>query len=237
MPMPLWQKAARMAAAYSAVFVCALMGWWFWNAIPGGENPFQRLYLHHQVGQLTRDKIVELSTDPEWCSYALQVSEMEFTPVEDSSDGEFCGYTNAVEMRRSVTDYSNPVSVTCPMAAALFLWERDILQPLAEEHLGMEVARIEHVGTYSCRRVYGGRTGEPSQHATANAIDVIGFEMSDGSVVSLARHWTGDDERAAFLRDLRDESCRVFSGVLGPEYNAQHADHFHLDLGPYSICS
>ena len=41
---------------------------------------------------------------------------------------------------------------------------------------------------------------------------------------------------ALFLRDVRDGACSVFDSVLGPEYNAAHRDHFHVDRGGYRMC-
>ena len=41
---------------------------------------------------------------------------------------------------------------------------------------------------------------------------------------------------AAFLRDVRDGACDWFDIVLGPDYNAAHADHFHFDRGGGRIC-
>ncbi len=236
MRLPFWQRALRLTVANAAVFACVLTGWWLWNTIPGGENPFQRLYLRHPIGTLTQEKIIALDEDPSWCRFALEVSSVEFAPIADRTEGQFCGFENAVSLRRTVTDYSAPVRVSCPMAAAIYLWERDVLQPLAREHLGTEIARVDHVGTYACRRVYGGRTGQPSQHATANAMDVVGFATDRGEVVSVLNDWGEDTEEGRFLRALRDGSCAVFTGVLGPEYNARHRDHFHFDLGPYDIC-
>jgi hypothetical protein len=36
---------------------------------------------------------------------------------------------------------------------------------------------------------------------------------------------------------LHEEACRMFGNVLGPEANAAHKDHFHLDMkqrrGPF----
>lgn len=98
------------------------------------------------------------------------------------------------------------------------------------------MTRIEHVGTYSCRRVYGGAVGLPSQHATANAIDVAAFRLTDGRRVSVFSGWRGDAKERAFLHEVRDGGCRVFRGVLSPDYNVAHRDHLHLDMGPYGLC-
>ena len=42
--------------------------------------------------------------------------------------------------------------------------------------------------------------------------------------------------KADFLRQVRDGACHGFSVVLGPDYNAAHRDHFHLDRGHYRVC-
>ena len=52
----------------------------------------------------------------------------------------------------------------------------------------------------------------------------------------MARDWEGAGPDALFLRDVRAGACRFFKVVLGPDYNAAHRDHFHLDMAPYSIC-
>ncbi len=46
----------------------------------------------------------------------------------------------------------------------------------------------------------------------------------------------GRGERGEFLRAVRDGACRFFGGVLSPDYNAAHANHFHFDMGWWKIC-
>ena len=41
---------------------------------------------------------------------------------------------------------------------------------------------------------------------------------------------------AQMLVDAHRGACRFFSGVLGPDYNAVHRNHFHLETGGYSMC-
>jgi hypothetical protein len=50
------------------------------------------------------------------------------------------------------------------------------------------------------------------------------------------KDWPESNERAAFLREVRTGACRFFDGVLSPDYNAAHRDHFHFDRGPYRVC-
>ncbi len=236
MRLPLWLSVVSRLAAAFAVGMGAFVLVGVWRLIPPGENPFVPLSLEHAVGPATPLKLARALADREACSALLEASSLATRPIDDRRESEMCAFENAVWIERSVTPYSAPVQVSCPLAATLYLWERDVLQPLAEKHLGEPVARIEHFGAYSCRRINGGRTGDPSQHATANAIDVAGFRLADGEVVWLKEAWGEDGPRGRFLHELHSRSCRLFRGVLGPEYNALHEDHFHLDMGPYSLC-
>ena len=78
--------------------------------------------------------------------------------------------------------------------------------------------------------MYGRSEGAWSEHATANALDVSGFVLADGRRISVLRDWFGGDEKALFLKRVRDGACELFSTTLSPDYNAAHADHLHLDL-------
>ena len=104
-----------------------------------------------------------------------------------------------------------------------------MVQPAALRRFGHRVVRLAHYGSYSCRRMYGRGTGLWSEHATADAIDVAGFRLDDGTRTAVARDWRGDRAKAAFLHDVRDGACRLFATTLSPDYNAAHRDHLHLD--------
>jgi len=204
--------------------------------LPPQNSPFGGLDLEQPIGFATRMKLASLRTSPEACREAIARSSLVVTALPDRSDGAFCGFRDVVAVQRSSVAWSGPVRATCAMAAALYVWEREVVAPAAAKHLGSEVRRIEHIGAYACRRIEGSGTGRPSQHATGNAIDVAGFRLADGRRISVARDWSGDPAERAFLRAVRDDSCRLFRAVLSPDYNAAHADHFHLDMGPYTIC-
>ena len=148
-----------------------------------------------------------------------------------------CGYSGGVELTQSVHPYSGPVASSCALAAALVLWERDVLAPAAETHLGQAVARIELAApAYQCRAIAGRSDGRLSEHASANAIDIKGFTLADGTVVTIAAGWAGKPREQAFLRAVRDGACERFEAVLSPDYNRAHRDHLHFDLGRDKLC-
>ena len=60
--------------------------------------------------------------------------------------------------------------------------------------------------------------------------------VQDGKRVSVARDWQGDDAESRFLKSIHAGACRFFDGVLGPDYNRAHANHFHLDRGGWGLC-
>jgi hypothetical protein len=126
--------------------------------------------------------------------------------------------------------------MTCPAALAYAFWERHTVQPAAIATLGRGVTAIEHYGTYACRNLYSRAGGRPSEHAFANALDVAAFRLSDGRRVSVAADFHDETPGGLFLRGVRDGACDWFRATLGPDYNAAHADHLHLDYGRYSIC-
>lgn len=193
-----------------------------------------RLNLDDPPGEATGAKLAALSDDPARCRRLLaQIGESD-RPAPPVRTGENCGYADGMRLLpedpRSVRFAPAGLVTSCPVAAALALWERDVVQPAAARHFGRPVATIAHAGSYSCRRLYGRSEGEYSEHAAANAVDVTGFTMAGGRTINVLRDWPGEGADAAFLREVRDGACRLYATVLSPDYNAAHADHLHLDM-------
>jgi hypothetical protein len=204
--------------------------------VPPHWNPWAPLDVAESPNWLTRHKLQRTAADPALCSAALAASTLKHTGVVDNDIGDGCGWQGAV--RVNDIRFAPAFTLTCGAALSLTMWERHALQPAAQAHFGQPVARVEHFGSYACRNVRGagGEGGRRSQHAIANAFDVAGFRLRNGRQISLVNHWESTEPEAAFLREVRDGACRFFKGTLGPEYNAAHRDHFHLDQGPYRIC-
>ncbi len=218
--------AARRAAVGLALLAVAIVAWQ-WLIDHPQHNPWAPLDLNDPPGLATHAKFARLKNDVAECRAVLVRSGIAFTPLPSSGEG-----TCARPDRTLLADYPlapDTPAVTCPVAAALEIWWRDSVAPAAQAILGSEVARIEHLGAFSCRRIYGGKEGPWSEHATANAIDIAGFVLKDGRRISVLRDSKGEGKEAQFLRAVRDGACASFATVLSPEYNAAHADHLHLD--------
>jgi hypothetical protein len=94
--------------------------------------------------------------------------------------------------------------------------------------LGSPVRQVETMGSYSCRKVAG--TDRMSAHATGEAVDVAAFVLEDGRRISVLDDWSrGTAEEREFLRLVHQSACKRFGTVLGPEYNAAHANHLHVE--------
>jgi len=85
--------------------------------------------------------------------------------------------------------FDPPLIINCRMMATLYRWNKRTLQPVARAHLGSPVSRISGSSGYSCRNVYFSVTGNLSQHAFANAVDVGAFELADGRRISVLEGW------------------------------------------------
>lgn len=194
------------------------------------DVPWTRLELAHPIGAFTGRKLAALGESAAQCRALLSRAGVEHVLVPPRRDGPNCGYSDGMRLAADDIRYAPAGVVTsCPVAAGLHLLETRIVQPAAMRHLRSRVAAIEHAGSYSCRRLYGRSEGAFSEHATADGFDVTGFRLADGRRVTVLRDWQGESAEAAFLREVSDGACELFSTVLSPEYNAAHSDHLHLD--------
>lgn len=228
---------AAVAAAY-AVYTGAL-------DVPERYNPWAPLNVTAPPDWLTEMKLARARNDPALCSAALATTDLQFDPVPDRVTGAGCGFTNAVRLRSAAVRFGPPVLLSCPMALSLYMWERHALQPAAQQRYGQRVVAIEHLGSYACRNVNLG-DGVPagasrSRHATADALDIASLTLADGRRISVLSDWksgaiTEKALPALLLEDAHAGACRYFKGVLGPDYNAAHRDHFHFETGGYSMC-
>lgn len=192
--------------------------------------PWRPLSLDEDVRPFAARKIDSLHSDFAGCRALLTTGRVDFTPLGPvRSDDPDCGFQDGVALSADDFPARPAARLSCPAAAALILWRRQVVDRAAALHFGARVERVETLGTYSCRRIADSPTSAYSEHATGDAIDVAAVVLADGTRISVRRDWGSDDAKGAFLRDLRDGACEIFATTLSPAYNAAHADHFHLD--------
>jgi len=196
------------------------------------DMPWAPLDLTQPVGAFTGRKLAALSEDGDQCRALLSQAGVRFVAIAPRRSGQ-CGYSNAVRFAAggSLNFAYRPADLgtACPVAAGLALWDWHVIQPAALRRFGQRVASVDHFGSYSCRRIYGRSEGAWSEHSRANAVDIAGFRLEDGTRISVLADWDGDDAKSAFLRDVRDGACDLFATVLSPDYNEAHRDHLHFD--------
>ncbi len=164
------------------------------------------------------------------CLAGLKSKSVRFAGLPSKSFDGGCRMIDTIKLMDFGTPTTNLGAMTCPLASSFTDWARYAVAPAAKQYLGSEVVKIETMGTFNCRAVNGSRSGKLSEHAFANAVDVSAFVLRDGRRVSVLNGWRGSPEERAFLRRLHQSACKRFGTVLGPEYNAAHANHFHFDM-------
>ncbi|MDF2798515.1 MAG: extensin family protein [Devosia sp.] len=126
---------------------------------------------------------------------------------------------------------STEATLTCEVATSLPQWAQ-AMNGYLQSRENTELTSLEVGTSYNCRARVGGDSSRISEHGMADALDVIGFTFADGRTVSVENDWSdaaGPEGR--FLRFAHDAACSSFSTTLGPEANAEHHDHFHVDMG------
>jgi hypothetical protein len=223
---------ALIDLALAAMIVVAGINAW----APPQDLAWKPLSIDHPVGLATGAKVARARSDASQCRAVLREGRVGYADEPGRSSG-FCSTRGALRLTAGVTRLrpASPV-MTCSEALAYAIWDRQVLRPAAEQ-LGEAVASVDHYGTYACRNVYGEAGGRPSEHATANALDVAGFTLVDGRRVRVLDDFRREDARGRFLRRVRDGACGLFRAVLSPDYNAAHRDHLHLDMGRYGVCA
>jgi hypothetical protein len=196
---------------------------------------------HKAAPQSTTTARIAPAPDERQCLAQLGQSQASFTPLPDQYFGAGCANRNTVRLAWLRSDdahlqLANIGPVTCSLASAMQGWARFGVDRAARQILGSPLLRIDTFGSYNCRNVAG--TDHRSGHATANAVDIAGFELADGRRISVKGDWSAGAPAARnFLRTIRTSACRRFAIVLTPDYNPAHHDHFHLETGaPHPVC-
>jgi hypothetical protein len=206
--------------------------------VPWSLNPLPAIDLAQPDGWFIDWRLAALKYRPELCQRILKAPYFVAQPIADNPPKGGCGWVNAVRMTTAGGIHAGYDKITCEAAAALALWLQYDVQSLAREILGQRVVSIQSFGSYACRDIAGNPfwKGRRSEHASANALDVAAFGLADGRRISVAQYWKGDGAEARFLRAVHKRACHYFHVAIGPDFNAAHHDHFHLDRGIFWRC-
>lgn len=131
-------------------------------------------------------------------------------------------------------------TLSCRFAEQLGHWLADLVDPLVAGRMGTDIKAMRTGPGYECRNRNRSEDGKLSAHATGIALDIISFELANGSVLAVKPN--GNDRDAATMNALRGAACGWFTTVLGPGSDAAHAEHMHVDVlqhgssNNYRIC-
>ena len=220
--------------AFPALLVSA-----FWlGLVPARMFPLAPLDLARNDQWFVDFRLAVLKADATLCQTVLRPPAIVAEPIPDVPFQDGCGLSHAVAMKEAGGAKLSAGKISCPMAGALAMWLEHEVQPAAEEILKSKVTSVRHMGTYACRNIVGvkGLKRFRSQHASVNAIDISAFVLSDGSTVSLSKHWRQEGPQSQFLHRIHRGACAYFRVAVGPDFNEAHHDHFHLDRGAFKSC-
>lgn len=238
--MPRKKRKSWMWPLTLLLMAVVLFAGWRWLAVHPQHNPYAPFRIAHPVGWATHGKLTAMVADPASCFASFDRAGSQYERRPNAGEGQCLARGRMILGPGKLLPPLTPphVAPNCAVNAGLALWSRDVVQPMAQKYFGQRVARMENMGSYNCRKIAGQKS--MSQHSTANAIDISAFILVDGTRISLIKDWQAGGAKAAFLRDVRDGACDVFGTTLSPDYNAAHADHFHLDLAPrplgWTVC-
>ena len=146
--------------------------------------------------------------------------------------GSACGISKPVEVHfvSGVALNEKPI-LNCDTARTLREWVDRGAQPSVRS-LNARITNLRVVSHYSCRTRNSQPGARLSEHSKGNAIDIAGFTLDNGNVVSVLEHWRSNKYGPA-LRKMYSKACGTFGTTLGPNADRFHQDHIHFDTASY----
>lgn len=171
-----------------------------------------------------------LPDDEAACRWRLTELGVKFKAREEETDSSGCSmpYPIVIENLGTGIDLEPQAEMNCAMAETAARFARDQMSAAAQDVFGASIKSIAHASAFVCRPRNGSL--KLSEHAFGNALDIASFTLSNGTVIAVEP--TPPEKNADFLAKVRQAACGPFKTVLGPGSDADHAEHFHLDLAP-----
>jgi hypothetical protein len=236
--MPARHRPSALRSLPLLVVLCGLALAFRQGLVPWYLNPLPAIDLADPSRPLADWRLAAMRYNRDLCRRVLVAPHVEVEPIADHPFEDGCGWTNAVRMSNAGGVRAGFDKITCEAASAFALWLEYGVQPAAQDTFAQRVVAVQSFGTYACRNIVGAKfwKSRRSEHAIANAVDIAGFTLANGQHISVRRQWRSDGPEARFLRAAHDSACRYFRVVLGPDFNPEHHDHFHLDRGINWVC-
>lgn len=258
--MPRFTPELLVLAAVLLI-VSGIAGYAAWQRVPARLDPWAALDVRAAPApMITKMKLARLQRERRLCDAALATAGLRVTRVAHRRSGAkaaaACPLSDVIYVRPENRVFGSGFHATCPLAVGLAMFAHHVMQPAARRHLGSEIARLEHLGTYSCRPIRGyagpsraarktdpaggraakaGDAAEMSEHATANAIDIAGFVTRDGRRVRVANDWRKTPDIVAASADAAgfgDEPDETPEARFLREVRDGACDIFGAVLGP-----
>ncbi len=143
-----------------------------------------------------------------------------------------CGIDNPVEVHYvSGVQLNQPATLNCKTARTLREWVDNAAQPSIAK-LNARISEMRVFASYSCRTRNNQAGARLSEHSLGNAIDIGGFTLSNGTVITVEDDWGGSRTGKA-LRKMYTSACGLFGTTLSPDSDVYHQDHMHFDTASY----
>lgn len=120
--------------------------------------------------------------------------------------------------------FSQPATIDCPTAKAFKTWIQKGMRPAFGNR---KVVGLHIFGSYMCRSRNNIRGAKVSEHGRGKAVDVAGFQFSDGT------EWTVLHDYNKQIRKAHKAACGIFGTTLGPGSDGFHENHLHFDTASY----
>jgi hypothetical protein len=200
--------------------------------VPAEWNPWAPLDVKAAPNWLTGFKLMRLR-NPELCAQVLSSSGLRVTAQADSPDAK-CPLIGAVRVQGGEVALSSSFLASCPLAVAYAMFERIPCNP-PRKRFTASLWRVS-ITSAACLPQCLQPRERRSAPRRCRCAGHQRFRLADGRSVSVLKDWPKQNQDAQFLRQVRDGACEAFSVVLSPDYNAAHRNHFHVDVGRWSVC-
>lgn len=133
-----------------------------------------------------------------------------------------CGIDNPVRVTSVAgVRLSTAATINCDTAKALNTWITKGVVPVYGKG---QVVELQIFASYACRGRNNKKNAKVSEHGRGNAIDIGGFTLANGQVVSVLHDFNKP------MRQVHKAACGIFGTTLGPGSDGYHENHMHFDV-------